>query len=59
MIINSRAHGSVIDACRLALVPTQSFSHNDLSSLQKMLEKKPYASHTLIIVDGIYSMGWP
>ena len=56
VIIDSKVHRSVIDACRLAQVPVQSFCHNDLSSLKKMLEKKTNAGRTLIIVDGIYSM---
>jgi 8-amino-7-oxononanoate synthase len=56
VIIDSRVHRSVIDACRLAQVPVQSFCHNDLSSLKRRLENKPSASRTLIIVDGIYSM---
>ena len=55
-VIDSRAHRSIYDACRLARVPVSTFAHNDTSALQKVLEEDPAVGHTLIIVDGIYSM---
>jgi glycine C-acetyltransferase len=55
-ILDERAHRSVVDACKIARVPVQTFCHNDPSSLQKVLEKKPLGCRTLIVVEGIYSM---
>jgi glycine C-acetyltransferase len=55
-ILDERAHRSVVDACKVARVPVHTFCHNDPSSLQKVLEKKPFGCRTLIVVEGIYSM---
>ena len=55
-ILDQRAHRSVVDACKVARVPVLTFSHNDPSSLRKVLEKKPFGCRTLIVVEGIYSM---
>ncbi len=55
-ILDERAHRSVVDACKVARVPVQTFSHNEPSSLQKALEKKPLGGRTLIVIEGIYSM---
>jgi 8-amino-7-oxononanoate synthase len=55
-ILDERVHRSVVDACKLARVPIQTFSHNDPSSAQKVLEKKAFGCRTLIVVEGIYSM---
>jgi glycine C-acetyltransferase len=55
-ILDEKAHRSVVDACKVARVPVQTFCHNDSFSLQKELEKKPFGCRTLIVVEGIYSM---
>ncbi len=55
-ILDKKAHRSVVDACKVARVPVQTFCHNNPSSLQKVLEKKPFGCRTLIVVEGIYSM---
>jgi 8-amino-7-oxononanoate synthase len=56
IIIDSKAHRSIVEACRLSRVPTERFDHNSPSSLKNKLEKKPTGRRTLIIVEGIYSM---
>lgn len=56
IIIDSKAHRSIVEACRLSRVPTDRFDHNSLSSLEKMLKKTPRGRRTLIIIEGIYSM---
>jgi glycine C-acetyltransferase len=56
IIIDSKAHRSIVDACRLSRVPTERFDHNAPSSLKKKLEKESMGRRTLIIVEGIYSM---
>jgi 8-amino-7-oxononanoate synthase len=56
VIADSKIHRSIVDACRLARVPTHSFAHNDLSSLDHQLRKRPSRGKTMIVVEGIYSM---
>jgi 8-amino-7-oxononanoate synthase len=55
-ILDERAHRSTVDACKVARAPVQTFCHNDPSSLQKLLEKKPLGCRALIVIEGIYSM---
>ncbi len=55
VIIDSLAHRSIVDACRLARVPVMTFEHNDLVSLEKVLLETS-ARRRLIIAEGIYSM---
>ena len=56
VILDSLSHRSLVDACRLAGVPLQRFSHNDPCSLRHELESGEPANRTLIIADGVFSM---
>jgi glycine C-acetyltransferase len=56
VILDSLSHRSLVDACRLAGVPLQRFSHNDPCSLRHELESGPPANRTLIVADGVFSM---
>ncbi|MCX6575057.1 MAG: aminotransferase class I/II-fold pyridoxal phosphate-dependent enzyme, partial [Candidatus Aminicenantes bacterium] len=56
IIIDSKAHRSIVDACRLSRVPTERFDHNAPSSLKNKLDRGPGGRRTLIIIEGIYSM---
>ena len=56
IIIDSKAHRSIVEACRLSRVPMTTFNHNDPSSLQEKLEDNSPGRRTLIIIEGIYSM---
>lgn len=56
VIIDSRAHRSITDACRLSRVPLTKFEHNDMNSLESILISNSTARRTLIIVEGVYSM---
>jgi glycine C-acetyltransferase len=56
VILDSLSHRSLVDACRLAGVPLQRFSHNDPASLRHELETGEPANRTLIIADGVFSM---
>ena len=56
VILDSRAHRSIVDACRLARVQVRRFSHNDPCSLASELQKEARGKRTLIVVEGIYSM---
>jgi glycine C-acetyltransferase len=56
VIADALSHRSLMDACRLAGVPVQTFAHNDPASLRQQLEKETGANRTLIISDGVFSM---
>lgn len=56
VIKDERSHRSLSDACLLARVPTCTFAHNDLASLEDRLRRSPKGRRTLIVVDGLYSM---
>ncbi len=56
VVLDARAHRSIVDGCRLAGVPMRAFQHNDANSLERKLRRGPPAGQTLIIVEGIYSM---
>lgn len=59
VIVDSKCHASIIDACFLAagqgakFIP---FKHNNLEDLEKKLAKYGLQSNKLIVVDGVYSM---
>ena len=56
VVIDSYAHRSLVDACRLTGVAMARFAHNDCASLRKQLESGASASRTLIVADGVFSM---
>jgi 8-amino-7-oxononanoate synthase len=56
VVMDSLAHRSIVDACRLAGVPFRRFRHNDPDSLDRELRREPIPRRTLIIVEGVYSM---
>jgi 8-amino-7-oxononanoate synthase len=56
VILDSLAHRSLVDACRLAGVALQRYAHNDMAALRHELETHTTANRTLIIADGVFSM---
>ncbi|HYY55729.1 MAG TPA: pyridoxal phosphate-dependent aminotransferase family protein [Pyrinomonadaceae bacterium] len=57
IIVDERAHRSIIDACRLARVKYSRFRHNDPEHLRHRLERGASAGQrTLVVAEGIYSM---
>ena len=48
-------HACIVDGCRLAGARFQSFAHNDVAALARLLCENPSA-HSLVIAEGIYSM---
>jgi 8-amino-7-oxononanoate synthase len=57
MLFDSENHASIIDASRLALGTTFKYKHNDMSSLEELLESNVSRFNRVIIVaDGIFSM---
>ncbi|MDH4156899.1 MAG: aminotransferase class I/II-fold pyridoxal phosphate-dependent enzyme [candidate division Zixibacteria bacterium] len=55
-ILDSHAHRSISDACRMALVQTETFAHNDLEALEDALRTSHRCRRTLVVVEGVYSM---
>ncbi|MBC7869912.1 MAG: aminotransferase class I/II-fold pyridoxal phosphate-dependent enzyme [Chitinophagaceae bacterium] len=57
VIIDKDAHACIVDGCLMSRGEMKRFRHNDLSSLEQILEKLPEDAGKLVIVDGVYSMG--
>jgi 8-amino-7-oxononanoate synthase len=55
VFIDRSDHASIVDACRLSFGKINKFRHNNLESLERVLERVD-APGKLIIVDGVYSM---
>jgi glycine C-acetyltransferase len=47
-------HASIIDACRLSHAKKLVYKHNDISDLEKKLQRKGH--HKFVITEGIFSM---
>lgn len=57
MLFDSENHASIIDASRLSLGTTFKYKHNDMSSLEELLESNVSRFNRIIIVaDGVFSM---
>jgi 7-keto-8-aminopelargonate synthetase-like enzyme len=57
MLFDSENHASIIDSSRLALGTTFKYKHNDMASLEELLESNMSRFHRVIIVaDGVFSM---
>ncbi|MBA3767231.1 MAG: pyridoxal phosphate-dependent aminotransferase family protein [Acidobacteria bacterium] len=56
IIVDERAHRSILDACHLAGVKCSRFRHNDPEHLRHKLERGASTRRTLVVVEGIYSM---
>ena len=57
VIVDKEDHASIVDGCRLALGTMKRFIHNDMASLEKVLQSCPDSVGKLVVVDGIFSMG--
>jgi len=57
VIIDKEDHASIIDGCRLALGEMKRFIHNDMPSLERVLQSCPDSAGKLVVVDGVFSMG--
>lgn len=56
VVIDSKAHKSIVEGCHLARVQMLRFVHNNPESLEEVLKKRPEGRRTLIVVEGVYSM---
>jgi 8-amino-7-oxononanoate synthase len=57
VIVDKEDHASIYDGCRLALGTMKRYTHNDMASLEKVLQGCPEKAGKLVVVDGIFSMG--
>jgi 8-amino-7-oxononanoate synthase len=60
LLLDKLCHASLISAAQQhpsqAKWPLRRFAHNDLSSLQQLLQKTTAASHQLVVTEGVFSM---
>jgi glycine C-acetyltransferase len=56
VLIDARAHRSLVDGCRLAGAACRFFPHNDVAALERKLAEEPAHGSTLIVAEGVYSM---
>jgi 8-amino-7-oxononanoate synthase len=57
VIVDKEDHASIYDGCRLAFGAMKRYTHNDMASLEKVLQSCPDNAGKLVVVDGIFSMG--
>ncbi len=55
VVVDRRAHASILDGCRLSTAEVRRFRHNDTKDLERVLAECGDAG-TLVVVDGVYSM---
>ncbi len=57
VITDKEDHASIVDGCRLGMGEMKRYVHADLDQLERILQKIPAESGTLVVVDGVFSMG--
>ena len=57
IIMDRENHASLYDGCRLSYGKMLRFKHNDMADLEKKLQTVPETAGTLIVTDGVFSMG--
>ncbi len=57
VVIDKDDHASIVDGCRLSYGEMKRFPHSDLAALERLLKSIPDDTGTLVVVDGVYSMG--
>jgi len=50
-------HASIVDGCQLSWGDTRRFRHNDMKSLERIVERCNPDAGTMVVVDGVFSMG--
>jgi 8-amino-7-oxononanoate synthase len=57
LVFDSENHASIVDASRLALGPTFKYKHNNMESLEQVLEENiSRFKNVWIVADGVFSM---
>ncbi|HLF72286.1 MAG TPA: pyridoxal phosphate-dependent aminotransferase family protein [Dehalococcoidia bacterium] len=57
VVIDKDDHGSIYDGCKLSDGEMVRFRHNDVDHLEQVLSEIKPSTPTLVIVDGVFSMG--
>ena len=57
VIMDKENHASLYDGCRLSFGTMLRYRHNDMADLEKQLQKVPAECGSLIVTDGVFSMG--
>jgi 8-amino-7-oxononanoate synthase len=57
VVTDKEDHASIVDGCRLGYGEIKRFVHGDLDQLDRILEKIPDDKGSLVVVDGVFSMG--
>jgi 8-amino-7-oxononanoate synthase len=57
VVLDKDDHASIVDGAKLSYGDTKRFRHNDLADLERVLKSIPEDKGTLVVVDGVYSMG--
>jgi len=57
VVVDKEDHASIVDGCMLALGQMKRFAHNDMQALERALKSIPEDKGSLVVVDGVYSMG--
>ena len=57
VICDRENHASIYDGCRLSFGKMLRYRHNDMTDLEKQLQKVPETAGALIVTDGVFSMG--
>ena len=57
VICDRENHASIYDGCKLSFGKMLRYKHADMEDLEKCLQRVPETSGTLIVTDGVFSMG--
>ena len=56
-VLDKDVHASVVDGVSMSRGMMKRFKHNDIADLERVLSRIPDDSGTMVMVDGVYSMG--
>lgn len=57
VIIDKDDHASIVDACRLGQGEVKRYVHGDIDQLDRILSRISKDKGTMVVVDGVFSMG--
>ena len=57
VVCDKENHASIYDGCKLSYGKMLRYRHNDMVDLERCLEQIPDSAGTLIVTDGVFSMG--
>ena len=57
IIMDRENHASLYDGCRLSFGKMLRYAHNDMPDLERKLQSVPEGAGSLIVTDGVFSMG--